>query len=234
MEKEKRSKILVIVALALTLVALTVGFAAFSTTLNISSNATVTPNEEDFKIKIYGMKDTESADNFGTHLEFREELFSTTVSHHSPPANEEVSGTAAIIDNTNYTISNIKAHLVKPNDFLDYIFVIRNEGKYDAYLDLTNYHGEEGAHMLTISGTCKADEGTSTELLDKACPHILNRVVITNSDNSLVAEDNIVTIPKNDYIILGYAIEYEDTENRVDGPFTVEFPSQQLIFSTAK
>ncbi len=234
MENKRQTKTLTIVALALTLVALTVGFAAFSQSLTISSDATVTPNEEDFKITIYGMKDAESANDFGTHLEFRDELFSTTVSYHSPPANEEISGTAATIDNTNYTISNVKAHLLGPNDFLDYFFVIRNEGKYDAYLDLTNYHSESGAHMLTLSGTCKADEGTSTELLEKACPHILNRLIITNSDNSLVKEDNIVTIPKNDYIVLGYAIEYEDTENRVDGPFTVEFPSQQLIFSTAK
>ena len=34
---------------------MTVGFAAFSTTLNISSSATVTPNSEDFKIVAYGL-----------------------------------------------------------------------------------------------------------------------------------------------------------------------------------
>ncbi|MBQ3511969.1 MAG: hypothetical protein IJA30_06735 [Bacilli bacterium] len=49
MEKERQIKLLSIIALVVAITGMTLGFAAFSTTLNISSSATVTPNSEDFK-----------------------------------------------------------------------------------------------------------------------------------------------------------------------------------------
>lgn len=57
MEKQRQMKLLSIVALVVAIIGMTLGFAAFSTTLSISSSATVTPNSEDFKISLYGMND---------------------------------------------------------------------------------------------------------------------------------------------------------------------------------
>ena len=51
MEHNRKIKILSIVALVLAISAMTLGFAAFSTTLNISSSASVTPNSGDFSVK---------------------------------------------------------------------------------------------------------------------------------------------------------------------------------------
>ena len=65
MEKSQRTKILTIIVLAIGVIAMSLGFAAFSVNLNVSSSATVTPNEEDFKIKIYGVKDNDSLNDFG-------------------------------------------------------------------------------------------------------------------------------------------------------------------------
>ena len=43
---------------------LTIGFAAFTSVLSISSSATVTPNEQDFKITIYGFNSLDAALDF--------------------------------------------------------------------------------------------------------------------------------------------------------------------------
>ena len=235
MKKEKNSKILVIVALALTTVALTLGFAAFSTTLNISSNATVTPDEADFKITIYGMKDEDAANIFSENMTFVNENLSTTTS--VPPTfdSNEISAQPAEIDNTNYTISNIKATFANPSNEVVYYFVIKNEGKYDAYLDLSKYTNEDGQFFLKNQGTCTAESDASQELLDAACPYITNSIVISNSEGELVlADNNIVKIAKEDYIAMVCVIGYTDTEHRVDGKFSVEFPNETLTFSTTK
>ena len=52
MEKTRQIKILSIVALVVAIAGMTLGFAAFSTTLSISSSATVTPNSDDFKVVV--------------------------------------------------------------------------------------------------------------------------------------------------------------------------------------
>lgn len=233
--KKQNSKILVIVALALTTIALTLGFAAFSTTLNISSNATVAPNEADFKVTIYGMKTEEAANKYQKDGTLSDENLSSTISTPPALADENISASIANIDNANHTISNIKINLVEPNSEVPYYFIIKNEGKYDVYLDLSKYEYISGNYTLINQGTCTKGENTSQELLDKACPYIVNGLTIYGSNGNLVStEDNVIKIPKNDYIHFGYVIGYTDTENRVDGPFTVEFPDEQLIFSTAK
>ena len=56
MEKNRQIKILSIVALVLAIAGMSLGFAAFSSTLTISSSATVTPNSNDFKVVVYGLK----------------------------------------------------------------------------------------------------------------------------------------------------------------------------------
>ncbi|MBO5121482.1 MAG: hypothetical protein J6C28_07360 [Bacilli bacterium] len=233
--KKQNSKILVIIALALTTVALTLGFAAFSTTLNISSNATVTPNIADFKVTIYGMKTEEAANKYAEDGTLTEESLSTTISTPPTLADENMSASIANIDNTNHTISNIKINLVNPSSEVPYYFIIKNEGKYDVYLDLSKYEKESGNYMLINQGTCTAGEGTTQELLDLACPYIASVVAIYGSSGEPIsAGENVIKIPKDDYIQLGYAIGYMDTENRADGPFTIEFPEEQLIFSTTK
>lgn len=232
--KKQNSKILVIVALALTTVALTIGFAAFSATLNISSNATVTPNESDFKVTIYGFNSTEAALKFESEGIFDESDLSKTISY---PSNTEsvLNATNASIDNSTHTISNINVELTGPNTSSIYFFVIKNEGQYDAYLDLSRFNNEDGEYISVQEGACTAGEGTSEELLNAACPYIVSVAAIINSDGDSITEgDNIIKIPKEDYIVMGYGVGYLETENRVDGPFTVEFPKEQLIFSTTK
>ena len=83
MEKVRQVKVLSIFALVLAILGMSLGFATFSSTLNISSSATVSPNSEDFKMRIYGF---ESVENFSLFMskfwsrEFDGSLLSNSVS----------------------------------------------------------------------------------------------------------------------------------------------------------
>ena len=65
MEKTRQIKLLSIVLLVIAITGMTLGFAAFSTTLSISSSATVTPNSEDFKVVMLG-SETDLSDRTAT------------------------------------------------------------------------------------------------------------------------------------------------------------------------
>ena len=234
MNKDRRSKSLIIVALALTLMVLTVGFAAFSETLSISSSATVTPNEEDFKITIYGFNSLDAALDFEMNGTVNDADLSTTLSYPSP-SGTGITGTTALIDNSTHTISNISVSLTKPATELVYYFVVKNEGKYDAYIDLSSYEANDGEYLIINPGTCVAGKDTTDSLVQATCENVLRAIGITNADRTpLENNETIMEIPKGEYIYLAYLIGYMDTENLADGPFTVSFDELQLSFTTAK
>lgn len=237
--KKQNSKILVIIALALTTVALTIGFAAFSTTLNISSNATVTPNEEDFKIMIYGFKDAAAVNKFHKNSSFEESDLSPTIA--VPHIYEETNAAAedAIIVNSIHRISNLNVSLTNPGQEVAYYMVIRNEGKYDAYLDLTQYvYNEESQEYILnppATGICTPEEGTTESLVNATCSSVINVLGIIEPNGEVITTgDSILTIPKGKYVILASIIGYMDTETLADGPFRVAFPDLNLTFSTTK
>lgn len=235
MKKERHSKIFTIIALALTLVALTLGFAAFSTTLNISSNATVSPNQEDFKITIYGMQDEEAVKDIQENGTLDESKLSSTISY---PAYDSSNVTAEIatINNSTHTISNINAGFVDPGYEAVYFFVIKNEGKYDAYLDLTGYtyENEEYHPEEAITGTCTPGEGTTASLVEETCSSVVTTLALVDLENQSETGDTVLTIPKDKSIILGFLVGYIEPDVRADGPFTVTFDDFKLNFSTTK
>ena len=55
MKRNRQAKIVAILSLCVSVVGLTLGFAAFSNTLTISSSTTVSPDESDFKLVLYGL-----------------------------------------------------------------------------------------------------------------------------------------------------------------------------------
>lgn len=234
MNRERRSKSLIIVALALTLMILTVGFAAFSETLNISSSATVTPNEEDFKITLYGFNSSDAALDFELNGTLSEENLSSSVSHPSP-TEEGASGTTALIDNSTHTISNISVSLTKPTTGIAYYFIVKNEGLYDAYIDLSSFEENNGEYVIIAPGTCVAEKDTTDSLVQATCENVVRALGVTNSNRTPIENgETIMEIPKGDYILLAYVIGYLETENLADGPFSVSFDDLKLSFSTAK
>ena len=100
MKNSRQTKLLVIIALVLALTGMSLGFAAFSSTLSISSSASVTPNSNDFKIKIYGYTEQNANNVYNINAYTSESLGYGFDGNTGNSLN-----TAALINNTNLTIT---------------------------------------------------------------------------------------------------------------------------------
>ena len=232
MEKEKNDRILVIVSLIVAIITLTVGFAAFSNTLIISSGATVTPDAADFDINVYGISSRDSYDGDLMNLN----LYDSPTFSKPIPFTSEVATDAKISDNgKNVTISDLSVQLKKPGDGVQYIFLVKNEGQYDAYLtsDSLIKLFNEG-----IDHTCVAGPDATGDLVDRACDYISFAGYAIDSDFN----DNLSDLmnygsykfSKGGYFFLQLDIYYENVDGvvRADGDFSVDFDDIVLDFSS--
>lgn len=237
MKNTNRTKILTILVLAIAVIAMSLGFAAFSTTLNISSSATVTPNSEDFKIKIYGIKDQASLDEFAeNNYVFDEKYVSDTSGWASIENNsslDDISAETAVVDNNTHTISGIKGIFGNSVGRVLYPIIVRNEGKYDAYVDLTNVMDDSVVYGL-YDATCVAEEGATESLVNAACDGLKMSFTIIDKETGDVKtlNDSVYKIPVNSDELFLIMIDYEGPFP--DGNFEASFPNIELEFSTAK
>ena len=240
MKQRKQSKVIAILALCISVLGLTLGFAAFSNTLTISSSATVSPDASDFKLVVYGLPNEYSGVN--SQYDIDSEVFSNVNSYTSttmagPLLHSNLDDFEfAVIDNNNFAIKNIKATFKKPGDGLQYIMVIKNAGKYDAYIDVSSF--------VMPDHTCEAMTGTTPELVEGACESMMMAVTIGFYDSATgkidwdvpkyFDENGNIPVPINSYIFLSVSIGYNDASNvvRADGDFTVEWEDLELNFST--
>lgn len=230
MEKNRKIKILSIIALILAITGMTLGFAAFSTTLNITSSAIVTPNIEDFKIKIYGFTSEESVSTFLSTGEIAEDSISDEYS--IAIVSGEVSNVEnAVINNSNLSISNINGTFISDESSISYLFLIINEGEYDAYFSIKDYLGSLGPVNYNYYPTCIPQEGATPELVEKACNGFEQAIRFMDlSMNPLLKENDNYFLAKNDAIFAFVNIDY--LRNLADGPFKVQFNDLQLEFTT--
>ena len=204
MEKSQRTKILTIIVLAIGVIAMSLGFAAFSVNLNVSSSATVTPNEEDFKIKIYGVKDNDSLNDFGeSGYIFDERYLSDTIGVASING-DNMSAETAVIDNKNH-----------------------------AYIDLSEFIDDSVVSGM-YKPTCVGDEGATETLVDAACNglNLLFTIIDKKTGDGKTITDSIYKIPVNSDELFAFIINYEGPFP--DGKFEATFPNIELKFSTAK
>lgn len=240
MERNRKMKILSIIALVLAIAGMSLGFAAFSSTLTISSSATVTPNGNDFKVVVYGLK---SLSGFNIEEVFASGPDMTEWSSDYASAldsyNTGVNATNAVIDNTNFTVSNMSAEFTEPSQVIGYAFLIKNEGKYGTYISIPQYLKDmylSGEHM----GTCTAGDGATEELVQAACNGVFGQITAVYSSDGTDVSNKLVSssqgehlIDVGDYVVVIYAIGYEG-ETRADGPFSVKFADFKITFSTAQ
>lgn len=218
MEKQRQIKILSIVALVLAISAMTLGFAAFSTTLSISSSATVTPSSDDFKIKMYGFKSQTALSSFYSSYVMQDSYLSETIVLASGSTDGHDNGR---INNTTHTINGLNANFTEPGEFVYYHVIIRNEGKYDAYINWNNYGGTPSGYTL--------GEGTTESLVQDAMNDIELSTYVTDL-SGMVFGSNI--LPAGETIIAIFQINYDASGARADGPFSVSFPDIKIDFRT--
>ena len=234
MRKEKQ-KLIAIIALTLSVLGLTLGFAAFSNTLTISSSATVTPDSGDFKLVFYGVENDKNFDQTGDPMT---EITSPVKSE--PRTFGKVTATTAIIDNESLTIKNINVAYTEPGDTVAYNFKIVNEGKYTVYITKDDF--KEFADSLA-NKTCVAKAGTTDSLVQEACKNIDTGVLSMEYTDNGGQFDSQYMETSSDYMELpvgGYADLYihyyysSSNSTRADGDFEVIYSDAKLNYSTVK
>lgn len=219
MEKSRKVKFIIMITLMVAISAMSLGFAAFSATLNISSSASVTPSSDDFKLHLH---------NQTTHTS---DLLSQKVNI--------VGYNGAIVDSSvkylplsTLIIPNYIINFTEPGQYVEVKAYIVNEGYYDAYLGDIIYNNVEGTDLF-VSCTVPSDSGASQALVDAACDDF---TVTVNIDGNLITEDEPYlyeyVLPQGEAASLTIRFIYDENGDRADGAFNVQFGSITIDFST--
>lgn len=175
MEKQKNTQMFVIAILAVAVLTMSVGFAAFTQTLNIDGNVTVASSKWNIAF------DTTS---------YQESSGSVTVSD----TNRTLSGTSMTYNVT----------LTKPKDFYEFTINVKNTGTFDANLTgitmsaLTTEQAKYLKYVITYNGT---EYTTTTSSLSVALANTTGvapvkvRVEYIQPDNPADLPSSEVTVP---------------------------------------
>ena len=206
MEHNRKQKLLMIIALVVGIASLSIGFAAFATTLNISSSASVTPNSDAFSVK------------FSTS---RDSLVTGSVIPSENQYNLNVSN-GVIINSSSPIISGLSVTFTEPGQSVAFDVYVRNEGQYTAYLNNITSLGEK---------TCQGEPGTNKELVQSAC-YDINRVINVEGLGGVEGAITNYPLEPGNAILISIVFEYSSMGTRVDGDFLVSFPDVALVYST--
>lgn len=221
MEKDRSAKVMSILAIFIGVLALSIGFSAYSQSLTISSSAKVSPNNE-----------------FRMEFSTREDSISTEPIE--PVVTGTIDGASAInatidTDKNNLLIKNLHAVFTKPNQKAVYTFYSKNTGKYLAYLNsiaFSNVSGETSPKKCTAKSKT-GDDAVTSELMIAACDDIR----VTVSAGGTLFTESVASIT-NHAVLIGESeeivvtIEYLDNNHVADGPFNISFGDITLAYSS--
>ncbi len=231
MEKDRGARVIAIVALLVGVVGLSVGFAAMSSNLKISSTAEVTPNDEDFTVQFSTNNST---------------IEGTTVN--ATTTGTGVTADAATISNStkSSTISGLNAKFTEPGQTVTYTFYAVNGGKYDAYLNRIAFGEAAGVasdaddkFKLCVKGEDTTE--TTVNGTNGACNGISLKISVGTLSNLTSTTDSpdLTDINGHSLAPLGSAgngetitvtITYAEDAKRADGDFEVNFGDITLTY----
>ena len=251
MRKNQKQKIMAIVALCISVVGLTLGFAAFSNTLTISSSATVTPDSKDFKLVVYGVPSLgeydqyaagDNANNYRDNLVLPITKFTSTTTaepilfrqYESDDIDKNAAKKAVITNgNGTFSIKDISITFSEPGQGAEYYLLLKNEGHYDAYINVAN--------APTPRKTCEAGEGATPSLVAKACESINLTPYLAMEENGEYDTENLykfvdergnIKIPVGGHALFQVNLYYGINGERADGPFSVTWSDLSYTFTT--
>ena len=203
MEKERKIKVLSIVALIVAVLGLTVAFAALSQTLTINGTAKVEKNNADgtgdkWNVRFYGV----SSD--GTTIDESTTTVKPVITGGSSyPAKAK----DATLNDT--TISGVDVTLRKPGDKVVYTFYVKNAGKINAKLSTANVSFNCTSTNQTycdnnISSSLTYENGNSITQNDTLISGESKKMILTfefkdlsNVDQNLPSDDVVITFGNN-------------------------------------
>ncbi len=212
---ERSSRVIAVVALCVAVTGLTLGFAAFSNSLTISSSANVTPDASTFNVDFSSVSGSVETEDI--------------VPVKSP---ESIEATNGSIDNSsNPTVSGLSATFTKPGDKVTYTFYAHNAGEYDAFLNSISFNNVSSGDAPK---KCTAGGGTTDSLVQAACDDITLSVKVGSESETTGSVPTISghTLAKNKSEQIIVEIEYNAGGDRADGDFTVEFGDITLVYGS--
>ena len=180
MEKNRTAQIIAIIALVVGIAGLSIGFASFSSVLNIQSSANVKP------------------DSSTMNVDFSSSIDSVELSEIVPTSiPNSVTATNGTIDNSNDPV----------------------------YENVANQ---------TQAKICTANEGTTDELVQKACENISVKVKVGNELETSSGKASITghSLAKKTGELVTVTLEYAPNAERADGDFSVSFGNIALNYSS--
>lgn len=209
-----------IVALVVAIVGMSIGFATFSTILTISSKATVNPNRDSQKLVIYGLVNEGELEKISSDdRSFDFDKWSTTEA--LLVSENGFLDDYVVIDNNNFTISDLSVNFSLEKENIGSAFLLRNEGSQGVYItDLVDNRTK----------VCTALDNTTQSLVDVACDKLNNGwVLIPSKGVSWRGYPHF--LEAGDYILMHVAVNNLGITTEVDGPFEVVFSDIELHFS---
>lgn len=205
MRNSTGSKYVIVFALLFTVAAISIGFAAFTSTLTIKSSAEV------------------GGGNFNVSLSTSNSAVATgSVTGTPSPATGGPTAQAATLTAT--TIQGLKATFTAPGQSVKYSFYAFNAGEFLAYLNSVSIGTK----------TCTPGSGTTASYVTSACNGIsLSVKVGSNTYNASNTNISSHTLAKNAGEAVEITISYAAGSATADGDFTVAFGDTTLIYGSA-
>lgn len=239
---ERNSKVIAIVALCIGVVGLSLGFAAFSSTLTIKSSASVKPNADTFNVDF--------SSTTGSVVSGAVEATRAIINAEGGVVADAVVpeafiASAASINNTsNPEITGLNVVFTEPGQQATYKFYARNAGELTAYLNSLTFT-ETTVGEVTGTKVCTAATLTDEEiaagatqatpaLVAQACNGISISVKVGKEANTTAS---IPTISGHDLAAgneeeVTVTIKYAADAVRADGKFDVAFGDIVLVYDS--
>ncbi|MBQ9072033.1 MAG: hypothetical protein IJY25_02635 [Bacilli bacterium] len=213
MSRDRNKRLIIVIAL-ISVVSITIGFAAVSSSLLIKTGLSVDPNANAFSV-VFSTSSTEAVEG--------------TVEPVVVPDTLEAAAATITNDGTFPTISGIDVVFTEPGQSVTYSFYALNNGKYDAYLtSIVLQSLTSGAFKKCIPG-----EGATTESVNNACNSIDVKVTAGNlevTSTTLGIENHQLLIGASEVVTI--TIEYREDGSTADGPVEVNFGNIYLTYGT--
>lgn len=224
MDRDKKTRILVVIALIVSVLGLSVGYAAFSQTLTIKSSAEVKPDENIFNVDFSSNSSS---------------VVGGTITPTLDPSNETgFTATDATIDNSTSgspVIKNLHAVFTKPGQSATYSFYTKNAGELAAYLSSVTFNNASGVSDIK---KCTAKNSADQTLVNSYCPDIKLKVYVGSEEFTSTKARNQFAVAtahdlgKNGYEQIRVVILYEQNATQPEKGFDVEFGDVVLSYTS--
>ena len=227
-----KNKKITVAALIVAVLSLSIGFAAFSNSLNIKSSANVNPSDKDFKIVFSKERDTFVSGN---------EIINAT-----GDINENTK--KGSINATGDTLYNLETEFTTPGESVEYSLYIKNIGAYNAVLNKLEIEEAELTSDITVDNYYIVDNGSvkcyakkdpqnkaNEELLKEACNNIRLKVKLQQETEYITStkEFDSYVINKGESESVTVTLEYTG-DTVADTGFNVVFGSVKMNYATTK